>query len=71
MDTASFEPQPRLRWKKSSASAASNCVEVAIDFADIYVRSSHDQSGQRLRFSKDEWRAFIAGVKSNEFDLPT
>jgi Domain of unknown function (DUF397) len=70
MDTASFEPQSDLPWKKSFISGAGNCVEVAITSKVVYVRTSRDQSGPRLRFSLDEWRCFVTGVKSNEFDLP-
>ncbi len=70
MDTANFEPQSDLPWKKSSKSGTGNCVEVAITSKNVFVRTSRDQSGPRLQFSLDEWRCFVIGVKFNEFDLP-
>jgi hypothetical protein len=36
---------------------------------DILVRDSKDQSITPMRFTADEWQAFIAGVKAGEFDL--
>lgn len=56
-------------YRKSSYSQQEgNCVEVA-DTANNgrAVRDSKDQSGPRLAFTGDAWRAFILGVKGNEF----
>jgi Domain of unknown function (DUF397) len=58
------------RWIKSSLSFSnSNCVEVA-DLPDgkIGVRHSKDTAGPVLRFTSDEWHAFLGGVRSGEFD---
>jgi hypothetical protein len=33
----------------------------------VYVRNSADPAA-RIEFSAEEWRAFLAGVKGNEFD---
>jgi len=57
-------------WITSSRSfASSNCVEVAdLPSGRIGVRSSGDPLGPVLRFSPDEWHAFLAGVKLGEFD---
>jgi hypothetical protein len=33
------------------------------------VRDSKDASGPTLKFTADEWRSFIAGARSGEFDL--
>ncbi len=58
------------RWVKSSLSFSNgNCVEVA-DLADggVGVRNSRDPQGSVLRFTPDEWHAFIAGVQKGEFD---
>jgi hypothetical protein len=57
-------------WVKSSLSFANgNCVEVA-DLADgqIGVRNSRDSEGAVLRFTPDEWHAFLGGVRNGEFD---
>ena len=60
-----------MKWRKSSYSGqeGGNCVEVAtVPDAGMAVRDSKDPHGSVLRFTKSEWRAFIAGVKSGEFD---
>jgi hypothetical protein len=59
-----------LAWVKSSFSQdSSTCVEVAnLPDGGRAVRDSKDTSGPVLRFTGSEWRAFIAGVKSGEFD---
>ena len=57
-------------WTKSSLSFSnSNCVEVA-NLADgqIGVRDSKDPQGPVLRFTPDEWRAFLGGARNGEFD---
>jgi len=57
-------------WIKSSLSLANgNCVEVAgLDGDRIGVRNSRDITGPVLRFTPDEWRAFLGGVRNGEFD---
>lgn len=57
-------------WFKSSLSYANgNCVEVAgLPGGEIGVRNSRDRSGAVLRFTSDEWVAFLGGVRNGEFD---
>jgi uncharacterized protein DUF397 len=59
-----------LYWIKSSLSYANgNCVEVAgLPGGEIGVRNSRDSAGPVLRFTSDEWHAFIGGVRNGEFD---
>lgn len=58
-------------WHKSTASQPDgNCLEVAIDNEAVRIRHSLDRSGAVLRFTHGEWRAFLAGARSGEFDLP-
>lgn len=62
-------------WKTSTLSDASGpwCVEVAggADLEEILVRDTKDNgNGPVLRFTPNEFRAFIGGVKLGEFDLP-
>lgn len=45
------------------------CVKVAMKKDGVAVRDSKDQSNLTLVFTKDEWEAFIGGVKKGEFDL--
>jgi hypothetical protein len=59
-----------LRWVKSSLSYSNDaCVEVA-DLPDgrVGLRHSKDSSGPVLRFTPAEWRAFLAGARTGEFD---
>ncbi|MFC4060602.1 DUF397 domain-containing protein [Planomonospora corallina] len=58
-------------WHKSSYSGGNggSCVEVAsLSGGRVGVRDSKDRSGPVLVFTPAEWRAFLAGVKSGEFD---
>jgi Domain of unknown function (DUF397) len=57
-------------WTKSSLSFANgNCVEVAnLPGGHVGVRDSKDTAGLALRFTPDEWRAFLGGVRKGEFD---
>ena len=57
-------------WIKSSLSFANgNCVELA-DLPDgtVGIRHSRDSDGPVLRFTPDEWVAFLAGARRGEFD---
>jgi hypothetical protein len=56
------------RWRRSTASGTSECVEVAFLQQFVRVRSSRDRSGPTLTFSHAEWDAFLAGVRNGEFD---
>lgn len=61
-------------WKKSARSngnGGNNCVEVNMSAAtnQVLVRDSKDRNGPALVFTVDEWKAFIGGVKDEEFDI--
>jgi Domain of unknown function (DUF397) len=66
-----IEGQPE--WVKSSLSFANgNCVEVAtLPGGEIGVRNSRDIAGTVLRFTPDEWHAFIGGIRNGESDSQT
>ena len=57
-------------WIKSSLSGSNgNCVEVAdLPEGTIGIRNSRDTDGPILRFTSDEWVAFLAGARREEFD---
>jgi hypothetical protein len=61
---------PDSHWIKSSLSFSNgNCVEVAsLSDGEIGVRDSKDSEGPVLRFTSDEWHAFVGGVRNGEFD---
>lgn len=60
-------------FKKSSFSydppKIQTCVEVAAGEDRVTVRDSKNPDGPRLNFTHAEWRAFIRGVKAEEFDV--
>jgi hypothetical protein len=56
-------------WRKSSFSQGGDCVEWCLTKSLVYVRTSKEPSGQVLRFTHSEWRAFISAVKSGEADF--
>jgi len=63
-------PVGDLSWVKSSLSFSNgNCVEVAsMPDGGVGVRDSKDAEGSILRFTPDEWNAFVGGVRNGEFD---
>ena len=59
-------------WRKSSYSGSNGgaCVEVADNLPGIVaVRDSKEPHGPKLRFSRDEWRAFTSSIKRGELGL--
>ncbi len=54
-------------WRKSSHSAQSegNCVEVATLPSGVAVRDSKDPDGPVLRFTAEEWHAFLSRVRES------
>jgi len=57
-------------WVKSSLSFSNgNCVEVTeLPGGSVGVRNSRDPGGPVLRFTREEWDAFLGGVRLGEFD---
>lgn len=59
-------------WVRSSFCAADKpqCVEVLSSGDMFHVRDSkHGEDGVQLRFTREEWTAFLAAVKAGEFDV--
>lgn len=56
-------------WRKSSFSQSGDCVEWRFSESFVYVRASKSPTGQVLKFTHSEWRAFVAGAKSGEADF--
>ena len=55
-------------WQRSRACEANACVEVASVGGAVLVRDSKDPDGPVLRFARDEWLAFVEGIRLG--DLP-
>lgn len=64
------QAEAEASWVKSSLSYAnSDCLEVAnLPEGIVGVRDSKDAQGPILRFTSDEWHAFVGGVQNGEFD---
>lgn len=46
-----------------------HCVEVAQKAGITAVRNSNDATKNTVFFTQNEWKAFVAGVKNNEFNV--
>ena len=59
-----------VTWRKSSFSAAGNCVEFAKlgHDGEVAVRNSRFPEGPALVYTRPEIEALIQGMKSGEFD---
>ncbi|HVQ44389.1 MAG TPA: DUF397 domain-containing protein [Candidatus Saccharimonadia bacterium] len=72
MEAQTVEPirdNDGLRWRKSTYSGTTECVEVAKAAGGVVlVRDSKDPQGPALGFNGPEWAAFLAGVRGGEFD---
>jgi hypothetical protein len=55
-------------WRKSSFCASGECVEVAAQNGMILLRDSQEPRGSMLRYTTEEWRSFVRGIKAGEFD---
>lgn len=64
-----YTSESAATWVKSNRCEASSCVEVAYVDNEILVRSSADATSPVLRFTRDEWVAFVGGVRDGDFDF--
>jgi hypothetical protein len=56
------------KWRKSSFSQNGDCVEIAFKDEEVLIRDSKRPGESVLVFTYSEWSAFLAGVRSGEFD---
>lgn len=60
---------PSVEWHRSSRCANGGCVEVArLGTDEFAVRDSKRADSPVLTYDRQEWDAFIEGVKAGEFD---
>lgn len=62
-----------LVWRRSSAAAGGEAVEIAVlPAGDVLLRTTASSAAGAppLRYTPEEWRAFLAGVRAGEFDTP-
>lgn len=55
--------------KSSYSTTNATCVEAAPADGRILVRDGKDPDGPVLSYTMEEWNAFLAGVRSGEFDF--
>ncbi|GAA2694493.1 MULTISPECIES: DUF397 domain-containing protein [Actinoplanes] len=55
------------RWRRSKRCATGSCVEVARVGELFLIRDSKNVDAAHLTFTREEWEAFVAGVKADEF----
>ncbi|WP_405689658.1 DUF397 domain-containing protein [Streptomyces sp. NBC_01185] len=62
-----------VEWMKSQYSNPSgNCVEMAmLPGGSVAVRNSRHPEGPALVYTREEVRAFLAGVRDGDFDTMT
>jgi hypothetical protein len=54
----------------SSFCTAGACVAVTLEGETVSITERGDPGRLALHFGREEWAAFVAGVKAGEFDLP-
>jgi predicted secreted Zn-dependent protease len=57
-----------LTWRVSSKCESGACVKVAGDGDYVFVANTDMPDGPISRYTRAEWRQFLAGVKLGEFD---
>lgn len=55
--------------RTSSFCAGGSCVQVEFTDNGVTLTDPNDRYTQ-VAYSSDEWRAFLAGARAGEFDLP-
>jgi hypothetical protein len=59
-----------LAWRRSNRCDSGACVEVAFAGGGVAMRDSKVAGGGAvLRFTRDEWSSFVAGVREGDYDV--
>jgi hypothetical protein len=61
-DDAQFQKSP-------FSGGASGCIEVAVKDGAVGIRDSKNRNGAVLVFNREEWSAFVAGVRADAFSV--
>jgi Domain of unknown function (DUF397) len=66
----SSKPQSlsNLSWNVARRCEAANCVMIATNGAEFFIGDSKSPEGLVLTYTRDEWKAFVSGVKEGDFD---
>lgn len=55
-------------WYMAERCESGACVQIGTLGESILIRSTIDPDGHWVALSRDEWQAFVAGVKGGDFD---
>lgn len=67
--TTRIEAKGKIFTKSSFSGSGHSCVGVCFEGEAVHTINTNVPDGQMITYTKDEWEAFIAGVKKGEFDL--
>ena len=56
--------EPRIEWRKSTASNSGGCVEVAIVDGSVRIRDSANPNGAVLELPPVAWSLFLTRTRS-------
>ncbi len=57
-----------ITWRKARACEGGACVMVARQGESVLIRSNADPGSPISVFTREEWSAFIDGIKLGDFD---
>jgi predicted secreted Zn-dependent protease len=57
-----------LSWRIAAKCDGGACVRVASAGEIIFLGDSKSPEGPTLSYTRNEWEAFVAGIKSGDFD---
>ncbi len=55
-------------WRTAAKCDGGACVQVAAAGEMILLGDSKSPHGPTLSYTRDEWEAFVSGIKNGEFD---
>jgi Domain of unknown function (DUF397) len=61
--------EPRITWRKSTASNSGNCVEIAIVEGSVLIRDSANPDGGVLELRPAAWSAFLARARGTDLSF--
>ena len=64
-----IEADSQFAWRRSSRCESGACVEVAPTVAGVAMRDAKVADGPVLTFGRQEWAAFLAGIRAHDFEV--
>jgi predicted secreted Zn-dependent protease len=58
----------KITWKVAQKCNEGGCIRVASQSDQILIGDSKNPSGLVLSYTRDEWNAFVEGVRHGDFD---